>query len=95
MVQTRDLEWTNGVTDTNLGPLVRRWSVASPWSGGHPRGAGQPRTGSRPRSTEEPRFAKAETFLLPLRREGPEVTFRPASYQWSPKGRRAIERLPF
>lgn len=30
-------------------------------------------------------LAKAGTFLLPVRREGPKVTFRPAAYQWNPK----------
>jgi hypothetical protein len=29
-------------------------------------------------------LAKVETFLLPVRREGLHVTFRPASYQWNP-----------
>ena len=30
-------------------------------------------------------LAKVETFLLPVRREGVHISFRPASHQWKPK----------
>jgi hypothetical protein len=96
MVQTRDLAWTNGVSDANLGPrvpaLIRGFSLVP--AGTH-RGKvatdlirGALRRGAAIDDVVvDPGYslAKAETFLLPVRREGPKVTFRPASYQWRPK----------
>ncbi len=96
MVQTSDVEWTNGVGDTKLGPrvpaLIRGFSLT-------PAGTHRGRTATNMIKAALGRgaqiddvlvdpgysLAKVETFLLPVRREGLHVTFRPASYQWDPK----------
>ncbi len=96
MVQTNDVEWTNGVSDINLGPrvpaLVRGFALT-------PAGTHRGRTATEMiraalgRGAEiddvivDPGYslAKVETFLLPVRRERVHITFRPASHQRRPK----------
>jgi hypothetical protein len=96
MVQTNDVEWTNGVSDTKLGPrapaLVRGFALT-------PAGTHRGRTATDMIRAALGRgahiddvivdpgysLARADTFLLPVRRHGLHITFRPASYQWHPK----------
>jgi hypothetical protein len=96
MVQTSDVEWTNGVSDTKLGPrvpaLVRGFSLtpAGTHRGKTATGMIKSALGRGARIDDvivDPGYslAKVETFLLPVQRDGLHVTFRPASYQWSPK----------
>lgn len=96
MVQTRDVEWSNGVSDTKLGPsvpaLVRGFSLTP--SGTH---RGKTATHMIKRALGrgahiddvlvDPGYslAKPEFFMLPVRQEGIHITFRPASHQWKPK----------
>jgi hypothetical protein len=96
MVQTSDVAWTNAVSDTKLGQrvpaLIRVFSLMP--AGTH-RGktATEMVRGALARGVQiqdvvvDPGYslAKPEHFVLPVRREGIHVTFRPASHQWKPE----------
>ena len=93
MVQTSDVESTNGVSDTKLGPRVPAFIRGFALT---PAGTHRGKTAVEMIKTAKRRgvqiadvlvdpgysLAKAEYFMLPVRREGIHITFLPASHQW-------------
>jgi hypothetical protein len=95
-VQTSDLEWTNGVSDAAVGepvPALIRGFALTPAGTHRGKTATEMIRASLRHGAEiddllvDPGYsmARPEYFLLPVRREGVHITFRPASRQWKPK----------